>query len=296
MKKHLKGIIPAIVTPMSKNGTIQQDTLAKQVSYLVSAGVDGLFVNGTSGEGAYLTTEEKIEAVRTARSAGGSSVSICAASLQSNTSSVLNEFERMESESVDFFVAIAPYYYSMSDEAVRHHFLTIADAVSKPLIVYNIPGCTHNFISMENIRVFEQHENIAGVKDSTGDFSYFSRCLLGRQVPDFSWIQGEDFLDAQSLCIGAEGVVSGLANVFAEPYVEMYQSSLHNDTEKMLASQRTINSLYEQFISSGYENIPFIKAACEILGRGSRWMRQGGLSLSKEEFRKVESILNAFYQ
>jgi len=293
MIKQLKGVIPALVTPMDKNGNILHGALTKQVSYLVSAGVDGLFVNGSSGEGAYLALEEKIETIRTAKESAGESVCICAASLQSNVRSVLDEFRQMETEPVDFFVAIAPYYYGMSDEAVREHFLTIADTVSKPLIVNNIPGCTHNPISLENLRTFEQHENIVGVKDSTGDFSLFSRCLLGRKRKTFSWIQGEDFLDAQSFCIGAEGVVSGLANVYAEPYVSMYQAFHENDIPAMLDAQRAINDIYEQFVASGYDNIPFIKAACEILGRGSRYMRQTGLTLSEEDFRKVEAILNS---
>ena len=184
--KKLKGVIPALILPLHENGRIHFEFLEKQVRYLISEGVNGLFVNGTTGEGAWLTLKEKEEAMKCVKEVSMGKVFICVACLQPSTGMVMEEMKIYEKYQPDYLVAVTPYYYAVSQEVIIEHFKTIAHASSIPLIIYNIPQCTHNKISLDTILELAMEENIAGVKDSSGDFISFSRGIYACPVEGFS--------------------------------------------------------------------------------------------------------------
>ncbi len=107
----------------------------------------------------------------------------------------------------------------------------------------------------------------------------------------FSWIQGEDYLDGPSFNIGADGVVTGLGNVFIEPYIQMYKEAKKGNYQEVNEMQKKITELYEMIQISGGKVIPAIKAGVALLGRSTKWMKLSSLSLDDEEIRKVEKIL-----
>lgn len=287
----LHGIIPAAVTPMSADGSIDTAMAERQIQYLVDAGANGLFINGTTGEGAYLTPPERRDMLKLARSVAGERLFLCGAVLRSNLPEVLDEIGDLERSGADYAVAVPPFYYPVDQSVVEEHFRRIAEASPLPLILYNIPGCTGNRLELSTVRALKSHPNVTGIKDSSGDLAAFSRGLLADEDDSFTWIQGEDYLDAASLLIGAGGIVTGLGNVMVEPYVEMYAAARQGDSGAVLQCQRRVNLLYEELKVAGYDVIPFIKAACEILGRGSRHMRQPGMALDREAYREVEEAL-----
>lgn len=287
----LHGIIPAVVTPMSDDGSINTAMAERQIQYLSDAGADGLFINGTTGEGAYLTPEERRDMLKLARSVVEERQFICGAVLRPNLPEVLEEIGELERNGADYAVAVPPYYYSVDQSVVEEHFRRIAEASPLPLILYNIPGCTGNRLELATVRVLKNHPNVVGIKDSSGDLAAFSRGLLADEDDSFIWIQGEDYLDAASLLIGAGGIVTGLGNVMVEPYIEMYAAAVRGDVTAVLESQRRVNLLYEELKVAGYDVIPFIKAACELLGRGSRYMRQPGMAFDTGAYREVEEAL-----
>ncbi|GAI97622.1 unnamed protein product, partial [marine sediment metagenome] len=221
----LPGIIPALILPVNEDGKINFKLLKKQVAYLVLAGVHGLFINGTTGEGAWLTTDEKVQVFKVAREMSEGRVFLCAACLQPFTEMVINEAKIFEKYKPDYFVAVTPYYYNISQDAIIEHFKKIADCSSVPLIIYNIPQCTHNKIELSTVLELAKEENVAGIKDSSGDFISFTRGIYTPVPESFSWIQGEDYLDGSALNYGADGMVTGLGNVFIKPYVRMYKEA-----------------------------------------------------------------------
>ena len=222
-KKRLEGIIPSLILPVDEKGKINFHFLKKQINYLISAGINGLFVNGTTGEGAWLTIEEKLEVFKLVKEVNKEKIFLCTACLQPSTEMVINEVKIVEKYSPDYIVAVTPYYYSVPQEAIMEHFKKIAHYSSVPLIIYNIPQCTHNKIELNTVLELAKEENIAGIKDSSGDFISFTRGIYTSISKSFSWIQGEDYLDGPSFNIGADGVVTGLGNVFIEPYIRMYK-------------------------------------------------------------------------
>jgi len=290
-KKKLEGIIPALILPVDEKGKINFNFFEKQVNYLISAGINGLFVNGTTGEGAWLNTDEKVQVFKTVREMCEGKVFLCAACLQPSTEMVINEIKIMEKYRPDYIVAVTPYYYSISQDIIIEHFKKIAHCSSVPLILYNIPQCTHNKIELNTVLELVKEENIAGIKDSSGDFISFTRGAYTSMSKSFSWIQGEDYLDGPSFNIGADGVVTGLGNVFIEPYIQMYKEAKKGNYQKVNEIQKKINKLYEIIQITGGKVIPAIKAGTALLGRSSKWMKIISMSLNNNEVRKIEERL-----
>ena len=290
-KKKLEGVIPALILPFKKSGDINFELLEKQVSYLVSSGINGLFVNGTTGEGGWLTMEEKEQVFKSVKEISKGKVFLCAACLQPSTEMVINEIKIIEKYRPDYIVAVAPYYYSVSQEAIMEHFKKIAHYSSVPLIIYNIPQCTHNKMELITILELAKEENIAGIKDSSGDFISFARGVYTPVPESFSWIQGEDYLDGSALNCGANGMVTGLGNVFIEPYVRMYEEAKKENYQEVNEIQNKINKLYEIIQVTGGKGIPAIKSGVALLGRSTKWMKMFPLTLGKEDIEKVKRVI-----
>lgn len=290
-KKKLEGIIPALILPVNEKGKINFILLEKQITYLILAGVNGLFINGTTGEGAWLTTDEKVEAFKVVKEISEGKVFLCAACIQPSTEMVINEIKAFEKLEPDYIVAVTPYYYSVSQNVIIEHFKKIAQYSSIPLIIYNIPQCTHNEIELSTVLRLAQEENIAGVKDSSGDFISFTRGVYTSVPESFSWIQGEDYLDGPAFNCGANGIVTGLGNVFIEPYIQMYKEAKKGNATKVNEMQIKINELYEIIQVSGGKVIPAIKTGVALLGRSTNWMKISSQTLSKQEVEKVKIVL-----
>ena len=286
-KKKLEGVIPALILPVNEKGEINYKFLEKQVVYLISAGVNGLFINGTTGEGAWLTSEEKLEVFKLVKEINKGKVFLCAACLHPSTEMVIDEIKIFEKYEPDYMVAVTPYYYNVSQEAIMEHFKKIAHYSLIPLIIYNIPQRTHNKIELETILQLAKEKNIAGIKDSSGDFISFTRGVYASVPESFSWIQGEDYLDGSSFNIGADGAVTGLGNVFIEPYIQMYKEAKKGNDQKVNEMQKKINELYEIIQVTGGKVIPAIKVAAELLERSTKWMKMSPLTLGAEDIEKV---------
>ncbi len=289
----LQGVIPAIVTPMNEDGSVSYALLEKQTEYLKNAGVNGLFVCGGTGEGAYLTTDEKRNVYKTIRSVVGKNLFLCLAVINSNTPATLREMKALEDCDADFWVATAPYYHGATQKDILEHYKLVAANAIAPVIVYNIPSATHNPIELATIQELSSYANVAGVKDSSGNFVQFSKGLFGVRSRDFSWIQGEDYLCAPSLLCGANGMVSGLSNAKVEPYVAMYKAYMDGDTEKVKKCQAQINKMYQIIHSCGNGNAA-IKAVTELNGRGSRWMRQHSFTLNDAQITEIARIMEEY--
>lgn len=289
-KIKIRGVVPAMIMGNDERGRISQEMVERQLDYFLEAGVDGVFMNGTTGEGAVLASEEKAEIVRIAQKRVDGKIPLYGVCLQPSTETVIKEIHMMADLGVAAVSAVPPYYYAAPQEVIKAHFRRIADESPLPVILYNIPQNTHSPMSADTVIELSKHPNIIAIKDSSGDFPSFNRMLLSTDPENFACVQGEDSLDGASLLIGSPGVVTGLGNVRIEPYVEMYRAAQSNDRRKVLDLQRTIYAYAKIIPASGGQVIPAIKAAAELLGRGNRKMRVEGLTLTDagvEEVRKV---------
>ena len=290
-ERALKGIIPAVITPMRQDGKIHEALLEKQVTYLSKAGVHGFLVNGTTGEGPFLSRDEKRRTFEVTRRVSRGKQFLCLACIQPSTELTLDEILAFESLRPNFVVVTAPFYFTVSQKEIVHHFEKIAEHSPFPLIAYNIPQRTFNKMNDETMLEIASMEKVVGLKDSSGDFVTFSRVVRSGGKKGFAWIQGEDTLDAESLILGASGVVTGLGNVWIEPYVEMYRAAEEGDFPRVQEFQKKINRLYEVLHVARDKNIPAIKAATSLLGRCEKWLKPPLSPLNDEELSRVRKVL-----
>jgi 4-hydroxy-tetrahydrodipicolinate synthase len=287
----LKGIIPAVITPMRKDGTVHEALLEKQVTYLSRAGVHGFLINGTTGEGPFLSRDEKRRTFVATRRASKRKQFLCLTCIQPSTQLTLDEILAFESLQPDFVVVTAPFYFTASQREIIRHFEKIAKQSPFSVIAYNIPQCTHNKMDYKTMLEISSMQKVVGLKDSSGDFATFSRVVRRKGGRAFAWIQGEDSFDAESLILGASGVVTGLGNVWIEPYVRMFRAAQEGDFRGVQKFQKKINRLYKVLQVAGNKTIPAIKAATFLLGRCEKWLKPPLLPLSDEELSRVRKVL-----
>lgn len=287
----IHGIIPALILCNDGEGTLSEKTLERQLGYLLEGGVHGVFVNGSTGEGAVLSTDEKAQILRMARKIVGDRVPLYAVCLQPSTGAVLREIHVMADIGASCVAAVTPYYYPAPQESIIAHFTRIADESPLPLMLYNIPQYTHCPMTVETVVTLSGHPNIVGLKDSSGDFTSFLQILLSTDPSSFACVQGSDLLDSVSLIAGAKGVVTGLGNVRVEHYVEMYNASVAGDLARVFELQKRTYAIAGIIRESGGKNISAIKAGAELLGRGNRRMKTEALTLSQAEFERVRGVL-----
>ncbi len=292
-KQNIRGIIPATIFCCDDRGKLSSELLERHLTYLIEAGVDGIFVNGTTGEGAVLSIEEKTEVMRQTARIGDGRVPLYGVCLQPSTDAVVEEIRVMADLGASFASAVPPYYYLPSQEAIMVHFTRIADSSPIPVILYNIPQNTHSPMTVDTVVALSKHPNIVGIKDSSGNFADFNRMLLATDPSEFACVQGEDLLDGASFAIGASGVVTGLGNIRIEHYIEMYRASQRGDRATILGLQKRIYDFAEIVWRLPGKAIPAIKAGAEVVGRGNRRMRVEGLTLTPQEFEKVREVLQA---
>jgi len=276
---------------MRKDGTVHEALLEKQVTYLSKAGVHGFLINGTTGEGPFLSRDEKKRTFVVTRSASKRKQFLCLACIQPSTELTLDEILAYESLQPDFVVVTTPFYFTASQKEIIHHFEKIAERSPFSVIAYDIPQCTHNKMDYKTMLEISSMEKVVGLKDSSGDFVTFSRVVRRRGKREFAWIQGEDSLDAESLILGASGVVTGLGNVWIEPYVQMYGAAEEGDFRRVQELQKKINRLYKILQVAGNKTIPAIKAATFLLGRCEKWLKSPLLPLNDEELSRVRKVL-----
>ena len=287
----LHGVIPAIITPLHKDGKINDKLLEKQVSYLSNAGVHGFLVNGTTGEGPFLSMEEKKSNFEFVRAFSKGRQFLCLGCLLPSTDLTIDEIRTFEPFRPDFVVVTSPYYFKVSQKEIVSHIREIATQSPFPVIVYNIPQCTHNKIELQAMIEIASMDNVVGFKDSSGDFISFSRVLFRSKRENFAWIMGEDYLDADALAIGAKGVVTGLGNVWIEPYLEMYEAAKRRDFATARQHQEKINAVYEVIQTVGGRGIPAVKAGAALLGRSEKWVKSPVQPLNEDELSRVANVL-----
>lgn len=240
----LQGVIPPMITPLTEDGAIDLDGLQRLVAHLLSGGVSGIFVLGSSGEGPWLTPTQSQQVIEGVATAVNGQVPVLAGILEPSTRRVLEMLELAERAGADAVVATTPYYFE-SDAAVHlHHFASIARSTDLAVVLYNIPSKTHAPLSVETVAQLLDIENIVGIKDSSGDWEQVSGLMALRQIrPDFRILQGAEGLSGRSLLAGVDGLVPGLGNLMPSLFVRMMAAARAGDEETVRTLQAQVNAL-----------------------------------------------------
>jgi 4-hydroxy-tetrahydrodipicolinate synthase len=236
------GLIPPMISPLLPNGDVDTIGLSAHVDRLISGGVDGLFVLGTSGEGPLLDLARAQQVIAQTVAAAAGRVPVLAGILEPSTPRAV-EVARIAADcGADAVVATTPYYIEADDDGIRDHFLQLADRSPLPLILYNIPSKTHHVLTPDIVAEMVDHPNIVGMKDSHGDWTAFER-LLALRRPGFTLLQGAEQLCARSILAGADGLVPGLGNVVPRLFMNILRSAQTGDADAAFAYQAQADAL-----------------------------------------------------
>jgi 4-hydroxy-tetrahydrodipicolinate synthase len=257
-------LVTAMVTPFKDDMSVDLDRAREVAAWLLDHGTDSLVVTGSTGEGATLSDEEKIELWRAAAEAAGGRGQIIAGTGTYDTAHSVHLTEQAEKVGADAMLVVTPYYNKPPQSGLVEHFTTVAGATSKPVMVYNIPGRTGTRISHDTLLRLAETENIVAVKDSTGDLDGMSK-LVAAAPEGFQVYCGDDWATFGMLCLGAVGLVSVAAHVAGERIKDMMELALAGDTAGARKIHESLHPIFDAlFITSN--PIP-LKAAMEMIGQ-----------------------------
>jgi 4-hydroxy-tetrahydrodipicolinate synthase len=225
----IKGIITAMVTPLSEDG-INEAATRKLVNKLINDGVHGLFVLGTNGEFYALSEAEKLALVKIVVDEAAGRVPVFAGSGGISTEEVIKVTNQFAELGVDAVSVITPYLIKLSDEELIQHYQTIALNTNLPMILYNIPANTQLSINESVFKELIQLPQIIGIKD-----------LETNDREDFSILIGSDSLILPALQMGVDGAVAATSNVLTKTDLGIYQAFLENKMERAQVLQESIN-------------------------------------------------------
>ena len=239
--KKYNGVIVPAVTPLTDNLQIDDAAVSKLFALFYKHNI-APFILGTTGEAASLPLKIKKDYVQAAAK-NKKPGTLLYAGISSNVLEESIEFAAFCKEhAVDVVVATLPSYYALTDKQMLKYFTTLADAISLPLFIYNIPATTHMSIPLAVIDELSQHKNIVGLKDSERSEERMLESLrLWKDRTDFHYILGWAAKSADALLHGADGLVPSTGNLYPEIYADMITAFEQGDREKMVAMQKLSN-------------------------------------------------------
>ena len=287
----LKGIIVPMVTPLKKDGAIDFESTGRIVRHLVSGGVHGIFVLGTTGESQCLSAGQKEEFITAVGSEINGRIPYLVGVTDTSLGSVLELSRIAKNAGACGVVSTPPYYYTPSQSEIRNWFLSLAEGQDLPLYMYNMPSHVKVQIEPKTVYALASHPNIRGLKDSSHNMTYFQTLsYLTAEEKDFSLFVGPEEQTAQAVLLGAAGGVNGGANMFPELYVNIYNAALNSDLDKVKRLQKIILRISAEVYSvGGY--LSGLKAAMEVLGLCGRTLARPYSSLEASRIGEMRSVI-----
>lgn len=251
MKLH--GVIPAVLTPFTAEGRVDEQALRKYIDFLIAAGVHGLFPLGTNGAGPLLSTADRqfVAATVVNQAAGRVPVIIHTGAISTEETVALTR--HAQEIGADAAAVVAPWYFPHDDLALEAHFAAVADAAHDlEIYLYNIPGNAKNDLKPSLVkRLANRFSNIRGVKDSSKDLGRLQD-YIAALGPDLTVVVGTDALVVPALLIGAAGVVSAIGNCLPKVMVELYEAFRQGDTARAVQLQYRANQVRDALKTGPY--------------------------------------------
>lgn len=261
----LKGSIVALITPFNPDGSVNFEKLGELLEWHIAEGTDGILVLGTTGESTTMTHEEDDAVVEFTLKTVNHRVPVIAGSGSNDTATMLMKSRRYADMGADALLAITPYYNKANEEGMIRHFTTVADAVSAPIILYNVPGRTGCSLSVSAVERLSRHPNIIGIKEASGNISFavsISRFLSD----DFVMFSGNDDMIVPIMSLGGSGVISVFANTNPKEAHELVAKWLDGDHAGSLEiQQKYLDYIHALFCE--VNPIP-VKEALNAMGKG----------------------------
>jgi len=237
-----KGSLVALVTPFGSDNRVDYTSLKGLIEFHVAQGSNGLVIAGTTGEAATLSRTEHCELIATAVELSAGRLPIIAGTGSNSTAQTIDLSLDVGDSGIDAYLLVVPYYNKPMQEGIYRHFSAIADAVEKPVMLYNVPGRTVADMLPETIARLSKHGNILGIKEATGDLDRLAE-IQSLVNEDFMLYSGDDFSLRPFIEQGGHGVVTVSGNVVPAAVAELCRLAMAGETEKAKALDETLQPL-----------------------------------------------------
>jgi len=285
-----KGIIPAVITPLAGDGKFNEKAFRKLLNYLIDNGVHGLFVVGTTGEFYGLTPDEKREIYSVAVEETGGRVPVYAGTNGITTRETVMLTQIAEECRADAVSVLTPMFLSPNQNELTDHYTTVAKNTSLPVILYNNPSKTGVSLSPATVVKLAEIDNIAGIKDSSGDMTIGAEYIrLTRHLDDFSVLMGRDTMIYGGLCYGASGSIAACANVAPRLCADIYEKFIAGNLKGSLEDQFRLAPLRIAFSLGTFPAV--IKESLTILGIEAGPCMPPAGPMTDEERIKLRKVL-----
>ena len=242
-----RGAYTALVTPF-KNGQVDYSALAVLIENQIAKGIDGLVPCGTTGESPTLSEKEHGEVVAFTVKTVRKRVPVMAGTGSNSTAEAIQYTRHAKEAGADAVLLACPYYNKPSQRGVLAHFTAIAEAVSIPQVLYNIPGRTVINMAPETVAELSRHRNIVGIKEASGNLEQMIR-IRSLCRPDFDLISGDDTLTLPILSIGGVGVISVISHLIPGETSRIVHSYLEGKTDE----SRELFFKYSDLVKTSWE-------------------------------------------
>ena len=286
----LYGTGVALVTPFNPDGSVDFDGLKNLINHTITGRVEYLVSLGTTGETATLTKEEKAAIWKFTKDTVNGRVGLVAGIGGNNTLEVIENLKSFDKKGYTAILSVAPYYNKPNQEGIVKHYQMLAKNAPLPIILYNVPGRTGTNMSVETTLRLAKEKNIAGIKEASGNMDQIMS-ILKHKPKEFMVISGDDALTLPLIALGANGVISVVANAWPKDYAQMVRLALKGDFEKARKLHFKLTDIINLLFVDGSPG--GIKAALKIKGICEDYVRLPLANVNDSVFKKIkEAIAN----
>ena len=286
----LRGCGTALVTPFRKDGSIDEPALRSLVAWQVESGIDFLVPCGTTGETPTLSHDEWLHVIHVTVEVVAGRVPVMAGATSNSTQDAIAKAKEVAARpGVDAILTASPYYNKPTQEGQYRHFRAIAEAVDKPLILYNVPGRTGANLEPATLARLAEVPNVAGVKEASGNMTQIAE-VLNSVPPHFLVFSGDDAITLPVIALGGAGIISVASNEIPHEMAEMTRAALNNDWD----TARRIHRKYLPLMQANFiESNPLpVKAALAMMGKIQEAYRLPLLPMRRDTRSKLQRVMS----
>ena len=290
--EHLTGVLVALVTPMTRDGRVDQPAVARLVENVLEGGVHGLLPLGSTGETASLDEDSRRTMLAAVVEAAAGRVPVICGVAQSHLAAARAEVQAAAHAGADAALVAPPFYYPLDQVGILAFYRELAAGEELPLLLYNIPPFTKVVAEPETVATLAGEGTIKGIKDSSRDFEYFEGvCIGARALPEFRIFTGSDTMLLPSLAMGGAGTICGAGNVAPAMVVKIYDEYTRGDLDAARAAQDRLYDLVGA-LRTGLFPLPH-KAALHMMGICEPWSAPPVRKLDDKLMPRLREALSA---
>ena len=291
----IRGIVPPLVTPLLDRDTIDVDGTRRLIDHVITGGVNGIFILGTTGEAPSLSYRLRRDFITLTCECVAGRVPVFAGVTDTSFVETVSLANFAHDAGVSTVVLSTPYYFPAGQTELARYIGQLLPELTLPLMLYNMPSLTKVWFEVDTLKKLAENEKIVGVKDSSGDLKYFRQILeLKQSRPDWSILIGPEHLTAESVAMGGDGGVNGGANIYPALFAKLFQAADAGDKQQVDVLQQRVDKLQAIYDVGKYasRHIKATKSALSLLGICSDQLAEPFNRFLPPERAQVKTIID----